>query len=184
MAALDYASLSGPKRLGDRFLEAGLITRTQLDDALHHQQDAGAERRRLGRTLVELGMVGDADLTAMLSIHFALPEAPFALADAEAHAIRAIPAHVAERHRALPCRVVAGSLYVAVADAIGPDAIEELAVESGLAVVLFLTSETELDAVWAQHYRHGSATLLAARFRDLAARLLALAEACERRARP
>ena len=126
---------------------------------------------------MDLGAVSDPDLTAMLSVHFAIPEAPFSIADVEAHVIRAVPADLAERYRALPCRIAAGSLLVAVADAITPSAIEELAVASGLSVVPFLTSETELDAAWPKHYRQGRSTMLATRLRELAARLLELAAA-------
>ena len=79
--SVDYRSLSGPKRLGDRLLEAGLITRTHLDQALE-QQDAGVEPRpRLGRTLVELGFVAERDLMQMLSIHLAVPLASLPLDD-------------------------------------------------------------------------------------------------------
>src|ERR1700674_5601057 len=109
MAALEYPSLCGPKRLGDRLLEGGLITRTQLYVALDRQQAGIAPRHRLGRTLVELGFLTDRDLIQMLSVHFAIAVAPFSIADAEARAITLVPAKVACRHRALPCRVVGGA---------------------------------------------------------------------------
>jgi len=183
MASREYPSwnpLSGPKRLGDRFLEAGLITRTQLDQALEHQQATTDTPQRLGRTLVSLGMLTDRDLTRMLSVHFAMPAAPFSIAEAEERAIRAVPGDVAHRHRALPCRVVGGSLLVAVADAITPPALEELALASGLAVVPYLTSEDELDAALPKHYDAPAAATTATRLRELAAHLLRLADAYDR----
>jgi hypothetical protein len=61
-----YASLRDPIRLGDRLLEAGLITRTQLDLALDHQQGGGQGRPRLGRVLVELGFLAEDELTRIL----------------------------------------------------------------------------------------------------------------------
>src|SRR5438105_15895971 len=116
MATLEYASPRCPKRLADSLLEAGLITRTQLDVALDRQQAGIAPRHRLGRTLVELGSLTDRDLIQMLSVHFAMPVAPFSIADAEARALALVPAPLACRHRALPCRIVGGSLLVAVPD--------------------------------------------------------------------
>jgi hypothetical protein len=64
-----YASLRDPIRLGDRLLEAGLITRTQLDLALDHQQGGGQGRPRLGRVLVELGFLAEDELTKILGVH-------------------------------------------------------------------------------------------------------------------
>src|SRR5437667_2962588 len=152
MAPLDYLSLRGPKRLGDRLLEAGLITRTQLDVALDRQQAALGPRHRLGRTLVELGLLTDRDLIQMLSVHFAIPVAPFSIADAEARAITLVPAHVACRHRAVPCRVVGGSLFVAVADAPPPDMVQEIETVGGVPVLLYLASEADIAAALPKHY--------------------------------
>jgi len=176
MAPPEYAALTGPKRLGDRLLEAGLITRTQLDEALDRQQAATTARPRLGRALVDLGVLGEHDLTRMLSVHFALPAAPFALADADAHAVQRIPAAMARRHRVLPFRVVGGSLVVAVADAIGAAALDELALASGLTIVPYLTSEVALDAALPADEPAGHANILATRLRELATRLQQLAD--------
>ena len=180
MASLEYPSLSGPKRLGDRFLEAGLITRTQLDVALERQRTGIDERQRLGRTLVALGVLTDRDLTKMLSVHFAIPVAPFSIAEADEQALLALPADLARRHQAVPCRVGGGSLLVAVADAMAPPAIEELAMASGLPVVLYLTSENEIEVALPKHYDGIRPSMFSTRLRALAGRLLQLADAHER----
>lgn len=64
-----YPSLRGPIRLGDRLLEAGLITRTQLDQALDRQRGDGPDQPRLGRALVDLGFLAEEDLTKILGVH-------------------------------------------------------------------------------------------------------------------
>jgi len=181
MASLEYLSLCGPKRLGDRLLEAGLITRTQLDVALDRQQAGIAPRHRLGRTLVELGSLTDRDLIQMLSVHFAMPVAPFSIADAEARAIALVPAPLACRHRALPCRIVGGSLLLAVPDAAPLAMIQELETVRGVPVLVYLTSEADIATALPQHYGDvGRPSILAARLHELARRLQQLADAHER----
>jgi hypothetical protein len=169
MASREYRSLSGPKRLGDRLLEAGLITRTQLDGALD-QQAGVVPRPRLGRTLVALGFLTDRDLTQMLSVHFAIPVAPFSIAEADERAIALVPARVARRCRALPCRIVGGSLLIAVADAAPPAMIDELRTVSGLPVLLYLASDVDLEAALPKHDGDAAATL-PSRLRELAGKL-------------
>ena len=63
-----YRPLRGPKRLGDRLLEAGLITRTQLDAALDQQAGGRDPHCHLGRVLVDLGFLTDRDLLQMLGV--------------------------------------------------------------------------------------------------------------------
>jgi hypothetical protein len=114
----------------------------------------------------------------MLSVYFGLPVAPFTIADAEERAIMSVPARLARRHRALPCRVVAGSLLVVVAEAPPPAVVEELQTVSGLPVFLYLGSEVEIDAALPKHY--GRPSILPSQLRDLACHLHQLADSHER----
>jgi len=150
--AREYRPLSGPKSFGDRLLEAGLITRTQLDVALEQQDKTTGRRQRLGRLLVDLGFLSAGDLSRMLSVHFGLPAARPSLLDADARAVHCLPAGVARRYRAVPCRIVDGVLLVAVADALAPAAVDELQVLSGLPTVLYLASEVDVEAALLKHY--------------------------------
>jgi PAS domain S-box-containing protein len=152
MARADYDALSGPKRFGDRLLDAGLLTRTQLDLALDAQQARRGRRLRLGRTLVELGFLTERDLTQMLSIHLALPMAPFPITDPDARALGLLPSELALRHRALPCRLVKRALLVAVADTVPHAVSEELAGAARMPVLPYLAPEAELDAALREHY--------------------------------
>jgi hypothetical protein len=167
------SALSGPKTLGDRLLESGVITRTQLDAALEHQATA-PHRQPLGRTLMELGFVNDRDLCHALSVHLAIPVLPFAIADAGADAIASIPAAAAHRHRALPCRIVAGSLLVAAGTPLPAAALDELGRLSGRPVLLYLAAESEIEAALRKHY--GAPPVDAARLRRLATRVHQIAD--------
>ena len=174
MAVAELTPLSRPKRFGDRLLEAGLITRTQLDLALERQQAARETRARLGRTLVELGVLADRDLVQMLAIHYGLPPAA-SIAEPEAPALAALPATVACHCRALPFQLAQNVLRVAVTDAPTPALLDTLERCSARAVRLYVASDAELDAAVAKHYGHPQ-TVFPAHLRDLAVRLLRMAE--------
>jgi len=177
----DYRPLSGPRPLGDRLLEAGLITRTQLDVALEHQ-GAGIEgRRRLGQTLVRLGFLTDRDLIQTLSVHLGIPVAPFSILEADERASMTVPAGVARRHRAIPCLIVNGCLLVAVAGPVTPGTVEEIQAVSGRPVLLCLASEVDVEATLLKRY--GPESIVTARLRELANGLLRLADGGERLAR-
>ena len=167
------STLSGPKSLGDRLLVSGLITRTQLDAALEHQA-AADHRRRIGRMLVELGFLNDRDLSHALSVHLAIPVLPFSIADARADALASIPAALAHRHRALPCRIVGGSLLVAAGEAPAASAREELGNVSGRPVLFYLASEAEIEAALLKHY--GAPPVDPDRLQRLAARVQQIAD--------
>ena len=174
MPLADASPLSGPKRLGDRLLEAGLITRTQLDLALERQQTARETRQRVGRTLVELGFVSDRDLVQLLAIHFDIPAAG-SIADPDARALASLPATVACHCRALPFQIAHGTLRIAIADAPTPAMLERLQRASTLPVCVYVVSDAELETAVAKHYG-GAHTVFPARLRELAVRLLQLAE--------
>ena len=179
--AREYAPLTGPKSLGDRLLEAGLITRTQLDAALDHQAAGNGRRTRLGLVLVELGFLTDRALTQILSVHLGIPLAPFSIAEVEQRALMSVPAAVAHRHRALPCRVVDGRLVLAVADAATSAAVRNLKDVSGCPVALYLASDVELGAALEKHY--GAESSVIAGLRELVDGLERLADHRERLAR-
>jgi hypothetical protein len=149
---VDSSADSEPPRLGDRLIEAGLITRSELDSTLDWLRENGLSKRRLGRTLVELGFLSDRELTKILGMHFGMPIAPFPVLDAEQAAIKEVPAEFARRHRLVPCRLFSGSVFVAAPGPVAPDVVSELATMSRHSVWVYLASEREIEAGLAKFY--------------------------------
>jgi hypothetical protein len=105
-------------------LEAGVISRAQLHEALRHQARAGG---RLGTNLVELGYIDEKTLANFLAKQLSIPSVTAAQVDRIPAAVLAlVPAQLAERLRALPVREDAGKLWVAMADPTDKKALEEL----------------------------------------------------------
>jgi hypothetical protein len=111
-------------RVGDLLLEAGVITREQLHEALRHQARAGG---RLGTNLVELGYVDEKTLANFLAKHFSVPCVTAAQVDRiTATVLSMVTAQMAERLRAVPVREDSGRLWVAMADPGDRQALTEL----------------------------------------------------------
>src|SRR5687767_10144173 len=99
--------------LGDTLLNAGLVTRQQLDEALAVQNTTG---QKLGQTLVSLGYITD---TALLETLCADAGIPF-LTDAELKpapdAVALIPLELARSHAVVPLKLESRHLVIAMAD--------------------------------------------------------------------
>ena len=111
-------------KLGELLIEAGVIDRTQLAQALQHQRTYGG---RLGTNLVELGIIDEKTVSSVLAKQMSIPSATAAQLDrCDPAALRLLRAEVAERLRAVPLREDAGRLWVAMADPTDQMALKEL----------------------------------------------------------
>jgi len=99
--------------LGDTLLNAGLVTKQQLDEALAVQNKTG---EKLGHVLVSLGYLGEADLQRTLCADAGIPFLTDAELQPEPTAIALIPPELARLHSALPLKVESRHLVLVMAD--------------------------------------------------------------------
>ena len=86
-------------RVGEILVAAGIIDEMQLQAALGEQQQWG---RRLGVTLIKLGMVEEGHLIRALAKQLDLPVASLAGKRISDEVIRLVPARVALEHNVIP----------------------------------------------------------------------------------
>jgi len=133
------ALLTEHRRLGEILTGSLWITAGQLEAALA-TQPAGL---RLGEHLIALGLIGEDDLYAALSLQNNLP---LGKPDRETVSIpvtRALPAAVAKRLRVLPFRIAAGELYVAGSELPGEEMQHDLRQFTSLEVRFQLVTPTD-----------------------------------------
>jgi MSHA biogenesis protein MshE len=128
-------------RLGDLLLEKKLISGQQLNEALEEQRRSG---RKLGRVLVDLGAVAEADLYGCLASYLSIPFVELAQVTFDPKAVQKLPENHARRHRAIVIKEDARGLLVAMADPTDIFAIDELSRLLGKPVRLALAKESEL----------------------------------------
>jgi type IV pilus assembly protein PilB len=137
------------KRLGDRLLEAGAITRPQLDEALKTQTALGGQ---IGKALVELGYLDEKRLLRALcedaGIRYLSPQE----LKPEPSAVSAVPEKVARTHTALPLRQENGRLLIAMADPFDISAVNALERATGRPIKVVATPRETITALLDQVY--------------------------------
>src|ERR1043165_6928216 len=128
--------MSGRVRLGELLLSANIIKREQLDAMLVLQQEDG---RRLGKLLVEHGLVTENQLTQILSQQLSVPWVSLYHIDFSRQLLDLVPEELAEQHCLVPIfvRRVRGqgeTLYIAMDDPTNEAAVKAIGEFSGLPV--------------------------------------------------
>jgi len=140
------------KRLGERLIEAGLITPLQLQAALREAKRRG---RLLGETLVALGFIRDEDLANALAEEVQADAVDVLAEEPEKAALARVPYATARRLKALPLRLRDGKLEAAVADPFDIVVVDMLEKTAGMPVRVVgapaADLEEAIDRSYAQH---------------------------------
>lgn len=140
-------------KLGEMLLAKGLISEAQLASALEEQRRWG---RRLGMTLVLMGLLEEETLIRVLASQLKLPVARIRGKRVNAEVIELVPVELAEKHRCLPLfmKDIGGSreLFVAMEDPSDLEAQGELGFRIGFRIRSVLVAPTELEDALQRHY--------------------------------
>ena len=157
-APVRAAAAQAPRPPGWQLLGALVLERTgvqheQLSDALLQQAASG---KRLGRQLVELGLLGERDLAEVLGEQLGLPLLDLRATTPAPGAVALVPDGFARTHQCVPLDVVDGVLRVAAAEPV-PDLQHRLEQLTGLAVELGIAPAGEVARTVDNTYRSLSA---------------------------
>ncbi|HEU5078633.1 MAG TPA: GspE/PulE family protein [Opitutaceae bacterium] len=115
-----------PKRLGDRLLEAGLITPHQLELALREQKRTG---KLIGAVLQQLGFVSEQDISSFLAQDAQTPTVNVLKLDIESEVVALIPYEFCKQALLIPCKRETDTLTLVMADpfdVVAIDRVEQL----------------------------------------------------------
>lgn len=110
-------------RLGDRLVAQRLITKDQLNVALHEQRSTG---KMLGEVLVDLGFISEVKLAGALAERTGFAQINLKSTMLDPQLVHKLPKDVARRLRALPVAVADDHVQVAMADPYDVMAIDQL----------------------------------------------------------
>jgi type IV pilus assembly protein PilB len=99
--------------LGDTLMNAGLVSRQQLDEALSVQSTTG---QKLGQTLVSLGYLTDTALLQTLCADAGIPFLAQTEIQPQPDAVGLIPAALARSHVVVPLKIESRHVVLAMAD--------------------------------------------------------------------
>jgi type IV pilus assembly protein PilB len=134
-------------RIGDILVEAGLLTREQVEEA-----QARSRGRRLGQVLVESGLVSEEEIAQALSRQLGIPLIDLRRNPPDPRCVALVPESLARAHHLVPVQLIDRSLFVALADptdVVGIDAVEKV---TGLSVKPAVAPESEVAAAIQRSY--------------------------------
>jgi hypothetical protein len=142
------------RRLGLRLLELGLITPPQLDEALGMQ--SADSSLRLGHALVDLGFVSEAHLAQVVCEQIGIPLVDLETFPIDRALLPLLPVRWARRYRMLPlCRMDA-RLYVAMADPLDAEALEQARFCARMPVMPAIAVRRDIDEAIVNVYELGA----------------------------
>lgn len=142
------------KRLGDFLLEEGLIDKFQLASALAEQKKWGG---RLGKHLIELGILSEEVLVKVLSKLLALPSVDVGRLSIPRSVVEYVQVKTAEKYNVIPIGIedAPGSkktIIVAMSDPTNLSALDELRFTTGCAVRPVVSGDTSIERAIRTYY--------------------------------
>ncbi len=140
-------------RVGEILVSAGIIDEMQLEAALSEQSRWG---RRLGVTLIKLGMVEEGHLIRALAKQLNLPVASLAGKRIPPDVIGLVPARVAIEHAVIPLfkkqEGPSGQLFLGMEDPSNLDVLDDLSFRTGMEIHPVMVGPTELGQAIDRYY--------------------------------
>ncbi len=137
------------KKIGEILVDAGLITGAQLEEALDVSKRTGA---RLGRTLVNMGIVTEEGIAQALAHQFNIPYAPLSSVIIEPQVIKLIPEALARRYKVIPFAKQGNAIKVAMFDPLDVFATDDLKKVSGYQILPSVATERDIQKAIDQYY--------------------------------
>jgi hypothetical protein len=137
-------------KLGELLIKEGLITQSQLDEALKCHVIFGI---KLGSSLIELGLIREEVLLDLLSRKLGVPPVSHAeLNDVPSEVITRLSSAVAEKFRVIPIRLENKCLHVAMSDPTDFKAQDELSFITGNIIVPNIAPDIQILYALEKYY--------------------------------
>jgi hypothetical protein len=141
------------KRIGEVLLEAGLITKRDLDEALADQEALGG---RIGTILLDKNLITDHEYLLAVSSHMGIPAIDFSKLTIEGRVIKLISKDAAWKQMVLPVKVLktdsGEQLLLAMAEPRDTDAVNLAQSMTGFKVRPAMALERDIRKVLMEYY--------------------------------
>lgn len=139
------------RRLGELLVEAGLLNEDHLKAALNEQRRWGG---RLGRTVVEMGFVKEADMVHVLAQQLQLRTVDLDQAQLPVRITDCLRLDLAERYGVFPLGVDAHghTLFVATSDPTNVEHVQELEFATNMKLELAVATGSSIDRAIRRYY--------------------------------
>lgn len=138
------------KRFGEILVGSGLLPESSLEKALREQKGTG---KRLGRILEEMRLVSEKDIAEVLARQFGYKTVQGISEDTFSEAVLGlVSCEKALKNLIFPLKVENKTLFLAMADPLDIETLDNLMFRTGLRVVPCVTTPSEIRAAIKKHY--------------------------------
>ena len=130
------------KRLGDLLLAAGMITESDLEEALKIQKE---RKDRLGKVLIDEGYITETQLIDALCMQLGIDFIDLSKIVIEPEMVEQLPKTIAKKYGVVPVKLIKDTLYLAMKDPLNFMAIEEVKGATKTKVVPMISTENAVD---------------------------------------
>jgi len=138
-----------PVPIGELLLKEKRISAEQLQQALSRQKAIGG---KLGQNLVQMGLVKDEEITALLSKQYGVPSINLRQFEIDQAVIKLIPAETADKYQVVPLSRVGGTLTIAMTDPTDAFALDDIKAMTGYDVEPVVASESAVSQAIRKYY--------------------------------
>lgn len=140
---IERAGRKSPKfRVGDILIEAGLVSRDHVEEAL--QQQKAGKRKQIGLILIERKLITEDQLLAALAHKFGLKVIDLDEVTPSIEALKKVPREMVERMQVLPISLKNKRLTIATANPTDPTIAENLRFATGCQIELVCARATQI----------------------------------------
>ena len=138
------------RRLGELLVRAGIISESQLNDAVEMNRATGTP---MGRVLVDLGYATQAAVLSVMARQIGIEYVDFSERKVEPSAIAAVPRELAVRYALMPVEIRDNALVVAMADPQNVLALDDLRIITGFDIVPAISTRDDIVAAINELYK-------------------------------
>lgn len=142
--------IKSSRRLGDLLLDAGLISKEQLDRILLIQRRTN---RRIGEIVVDEGLAEEQDIIDLLKVQMGIERVELEKLTIDPEIPMLITENLARRYNLIPIRMEGGRVTVAMDDPMNIVALDDVRIATGMAVEAVIASKSEITSAIDRFYR-------------------------------
>lgn len=149
------------KNIGELLVEAGLITKEQLSNALNIQSSeikSKGKGRQIGVILVEMGAAEERDVIQTLAYQLNIPFVDLSEAVITPEALKLVPEKLAVKYNLIPLSCDRNKLTLAMSDPLDLRAIDDVRAVSNLNIYPVVSIPNEIVLAISKHYNLTSST--------------------------
>ena len=163
-------------KLSEFLLEKKIISPEMLDTALLRLKEKGG---RLSRILVEMGVLSEKDLMALLSENLGIPPVDLSRLEIDPSMSKILSREIALHYEIVPISKIGNTVTIAMADPLNLFAVDEIKTLTGLVVRPTIATERDIDEALRKLYGESTQKAIedmVQQFQDTARRKLELIE--------